>query len=87
MIVAMARSRADQAILSAFGAYIRNLRKARGWTQKVLGERAGLNGKYIGGIERGERNPEIVNVNKLSLALGDSFSAFFPRKAKPARRL
>lgn len=82
----MARSRPDQAILSAFGAYIRKLRKARRWTQEILAEHAGLSRTYIGGIERGERNLAIVNVNKLSLALGDNFSGFFPCKARPARR-
>jgi len=82
----MGRSRADQAILSAFGAYVRKLRKARRWTQQVLAEHAGLSRTYIGGIERGERNLAIVNVNRLSLALGDSFSGFFPCKARPARR-
>jgi transcriptional regulator with XRE-family HTH domain len=82
----MARSRPDQAILSAFGTYIRKLRKGRGWTQLILAEHAGLSRTYIGGIERGERNLAIVNVNKLSLALGDNFSAFFPYNAKPARR-
>jgi len=82
----MGRSRADKAILTAFGAYIRRLRKTRRWTQEILGEHAGLSRTYIGGIERGERNLAIVNVNKLSLALEDNFSAFFPCKARPPRR-
>jgi len=82
----MGRSRADKAILTAFGAYIRRLRKTRRWTQEILGEHAGLSRTYIGGIERGERNLAIVNVNKLSLALEDNFSGFFPCKARPPRR-
>jgi transcriptional regulator with XRE-family HTH domain len=81
----MARPRPDQAILSAFGAYIRRLRKRRSWTQQVLAEHAGLSRTYIGGIERGERNLAIINVNRLSLALEDNFSGFFPCKAKAAR--
>jgi transcriptional regulator with XRE-family HTH domain len=82
----MGRSRADKAILTAFGAYIRRLRKTRRWTQEILGEHTGLSRTYIGGIERGERNLAIVNVNKLSLALEDNFSGFFPCKARPPRR-
>ena len=82
----MARSRSDQAILSAFGRYVRKLRKGRSWTQQILAEHAGLNRTYIGGIERGERNPAIVSLNKLSLALEDNFSGFFPCRARPPRR-
>lgn len=79
----MARSPADQAILDAFGKYVRKLRKGRSWTQQVLAEHADLNHKYVGSIERGERNLAVINLNKLSLALGDDFSAFFPCRAKP----
>lgn len=82
----MARSAADQVILNAFGKYVRRLRKARSWTQEVLAEHATLSRTYIGGIERGERNLAIINVNKLAIALGEDFAAFFPCRAKPARR-
>lgn len=81
----MARSPADQAILDAFGKYVRKLRKERSWTQQVLAEHADLSRTYIGGIERGERNLAVINVNKLARALEENFSGFFPCRARPRR--
>lgn len=78
MMTGMPRPPEQQAILGAFGEYVRALRKSRRWTQEVLAEHAGLSRTYIGGIERGERNPAVINLNKLAIALGDSFAGFFP---------
>jgi transcriptional regulator with XRE-family HTH domain len=74
----MAHSRSDQAVLRAFGKRVRKARKSRGWTQEVLAEHARLNRTYIGSIERGERNPALLSLNKLAVALGESFVGFFP---------
>lgn len=82
----MARSSTDQAILDAFGSYIRKLRKERSWSQEVLGEHADLSRTYVGGIERGERNLAVINVNKLANALEENFSGFFPCRALPRRK-
>lgn len=79
------RAPADQAVLDAFGSYVRRLRKERRWTQEILGEHAELSRTYIGGIERGERNLAVINVNKLAKALEDDFSGFFPCRARPRR--
>ena len=57
------------------GKRLRVLRKARGWSQEALGERANLHPTYIGGIERGERNPSVANLAKLAQAFGISLSA------------
>ena len=53
----------------ALGRAVRELRRERGWTQEVLAERASLHWTYIGGIERGVRNPTWTNVGKLAGAL------------------
>lgn len=62
-------------VLAALGANIRRQRGAQGLTQEKLAEAAGLDPTYISGIERGLRNPGIVNVARLAKALGLTTSA------------
>ena len=52
-----------------FGEHLRGLRKKKNLSQEELGERAGLHFTYIGQIERGLRNPSLVNLHKLAKAL------------------
>jgi transcriptional regulator with XRE-family HTH domain len=51
------------------GNRIRELRKAKGWTQEQLAEAAGLHYSYIGGVERGDRNISLETLEKIILAL------------------
>ena len=53
-----------------FGQRLRLLRKERGLSQEELGFRADLDRTYVGGIERGERNPSLVNICRIAGALG-----------------
>ena len=53
----------DQKLL---GCRIRSLRVQRRLSQDRLGELAGLNGKYLGEVERGSSNISIVNLAKLA---------------------
>lgn len=53
----------------ALGRTIRQLRRAIGISQETLADRTGLHRTYVGGIERGERNPSYTNLLKLSAAL------------------
>lgn len=53
-----------------FGSRLRHLRKERGFSQEEFADACGLDRTYIGGIERGERNVGIKNVEQLALALG-----------------
>lgn len=50
-------------ILTKFGERIRTLRKQRNWSQEKLAEETGFHRTYIGMIERGERNPSLININ------------------------
>lgn len=58
--------------IDRFGMKVRQLREKRGWSQEELAGRAGLHWTYVGGIERGERNPSLKNILRLAKALGAS---------------
>ena len=59
-------------ILGTFGENVRRIRKQAGFSQEVLADRSGLHRTYIGGIERGERNPSLENIIALANGLGCS---------------
>jgi transcriptional regulator with XRE-family HTH domain len=52
------------------GRRIRALRLRRELTQEALGEQAGVNYKYLGAVERGERNPSVKQLRAIAAALG-----------------
>jgi transcriptional regulator with XRE-family HTH domain len=52
-----------------FGRRVRALRKLRMFTQEHLGERAGVSGKLIGQIERGDGNPTLDVIAGLATGL------------------
>jgi transcriptional regulator with XRE-family HTH domain len=58
-----------ETVLKELGSRVRELRKARGLTQEDLSERSGLHYTYIGGIERGERNPSLKSMKRVADAL------------------
>ena len=55
-----------------FGSRLRAFREGKGLSQGTLALMCELNRTYIGGIERGERNLSLINIYKLSNALGIS---------------
>ena len=60
---------------SAFGEHLRRYREAAGLTQEELAERAGLTGKAISALERGERRrpyPQTIRALAAALDLGDA---------------
>ena len=59
-------------ILERFGERVRVLRKAKGWSQEKFDHQGGLDRTYLGGIERGERNVAVRNLERLAAALGIS---------------
>jgi len=57
------------ALRQLVGKNIRNLRKARGWSQEELGERADLSYKFVGEVERGSVNPSLESLGGIANAL------------------
>ena len=62
----------------SFGARVRELRTAKGWSQERLAAEARLDRTYVGGIERGERNPSLLNIHRIADALNIAASELFP---------
>jgi transcriptional regulator with XRE-family HTH domain len=52
------------------GANVRRLRKARGISQEALAHEAGIDMRYLGGIERGQENPTVAVVGRIAKVLG-----------------
>ena len=64
-------------IQKQFGERVRELRVARNLSQEELAFRAGLHRTYLGGIERGERNPALRNIAAIAEALGVAIQELF----------
>ncbi|GMK39071.1 hypothetical protein PCCS19_21250 [Paenibacillus sp. CCS19] len=60
-----------------FGQRVRELRARSGMSQEFLAYRAGLDRTYISGVERGERNISIMNIEKIAAALQVSVAFMF----------
>jgi len=58
--------------LRQLGAAIRFARKERGLSQEALADASGIDRSHMGKIERGERNVSVLNVARVSDALGIS---------------
>lgn len=54
------------------GRNVRRIRIEKGLTQEQLAERAGVSQYYVSLLENGGRNPTVVSLWELSLALGVS---------------
>jgi transcriptional regulator with XRE-family HTH domain len=60
-----ARSKAH----AALGEAIRHVRRRRGLSQDELASISEVHRTYLGGVERGERNPSYANLRKIAGAL------------------
>ncbi|KAB2799998.1 helix-turn-helix domain-containing protein [Brucella anthropi] len=51
------------------------IRKEKGLTQEQVAERSGFSQQYLSSLERGQRNPTIITIYELSLALETTYSS------------
>jgi transcriptional regulator with XRE-family HTH domain len=60
-----------------FGKAVRQRRQKMRLSQEAFADLCGLDRTYVGGIERGERNVALVNIEKIAKAFRISLSELF----------
>lgn len=74
--------------IDSIGENIRLLRVKKGFSQEQLALNAGINTSYVGQIERGEKNPTIKILERISSALGitllDLLTNAYSQKVHPS---
>jgi transcriptional regulator with XRE-family HTH domain len=68
-----------------FGEAVRKARMAANLSQEELADRAGLDRSYLGGIERGERNPTLNVIGTVALGLGIDLGELFTGLQPPRK--
>jgi transcriptional regulator with XRE-family HTH domain len=64
---------------------VRRTRKLRGLTQEQFAEKSGFSQQYLSSLENGKRNPSVITVYEIAVALGIQ-PADLLRPAKKAKR-
>ncbi|MES2436610.1 MAG: helix-turn-helix transcriptional regulator [Patescibacteria group bacterium] len=68
----------NSAILKKFGERVRDIRLRKGISsQMTFANKAGLDRTYIGGVERGERNVSLINIEKIAKTLNVNIEDLF----------
>ncbi len=62
--------------LIALGKVLRKYRESQNHSQEKLAEMVDIHRTYLGGIERGERNPTFNNLNQILIGLNISWKSF-----------
>ena len=65
--------------LKAFGVVVRAERNSQGISQEALADLAGIDRSYMGGIERGEHNVALINIQRIASALEITISELMSR--------
>ena len=70
-------SKRVETVAKALGRRIRQLRKAKGWSQERLADEAGMHRTYMWGIEQGVRNPSVRHLTQVADALNVPIAGLF----------
>ena len=70
---------AGTAVLVDLSQRIRAIREKQGLSQESVALASGIDRSYYGGIERGEHNVAVVNLEKIAIALGISLKDLFKK--------
>jgi len=73
-------SYAGCSVLVDLGQRIRSIREKQGLSQESVAFTSGLDRSYFGGIERGEHNVAVVNLEKIATTLGVGIKDFFGKR-------
>jgi transcriptional regulator with XRE-family HTH domain len=63
-----------QDLRAIFGRNVRRYRQQKNWTQEELAFEAKIDLTYLGGIERGKRNPSLFVIGRIAKALSVSIA-------------
>jgi len=72
-------SHAGSTVLVNLGNKIRSIREKKGLSQEAAALASGLDRSYYGGVERGEHNIALVNIEKIAIALEVSLKDLFKK--------
>ncbi|MBI2932826.1 MAG: helix-turn-helix transcriptional regulator [Planctomycetes bacterium] len=74
--------------LKNLGQHVRELRRARGWSQEELAHAAGLSRTYMGTVELGMKQPSLRTLFRIAEALNVSMAEIFlpPAALRPSSR-
>lgn len=64
-------------VAKTLGRRIRQLRKAKGWSQERLADESGMHRTYMWGIEQGVRNPSVRHLTQVADALNVPIAGLF----------
>lgn len=71
---------AGNPVLIKLGKRIRQVREGQGLSQEAVALASGLDRSYFGGVERGEHNVAVINLEKIAIALNIKITDLFERK-------
>ena len=72
-------SHAGNPVLRALGKTIRQIRLKKGYSQESVALASDLDRSYFGGIERGEHNVAVINLQKIAKALDVDIRELFKK--------